>query len=1099
MIRLSFSLKRWLVLKNNKENINIFPVTQIQRQFWIIQQMDPENTAYLIVSLLRIKGKLKRLLLEKSINLIIEKHDVFRTQFKNTSTGLKQIILPSCPITIHNIEVKDKDKYLDNDKLSILLKPYYSKPFDLKAAPLLRCYLFKIEPEHHVLLFVFHHSIFDLKTQDLFSEELVRNYILLDQNEAKIFLKNILQYSYYALWQQNWLKGDECANMVSYWKNELRTAESYLDLPHDKKRPTLRTMNGTVERFSFSNRLMQQIKSYSKKTNNPIFLITLTAYYILLYIYSRKNDITVGIPFTNRRKKEFKDMMGCFVNMIPLYVNMIDKLTFNSLLLKIRRAMLRAHRNQEVPFETLVNAVDHIRDNSYNPLFQTGFTFIHPMHLELPGMDIEPIYCHHGGSQFDLFLTFWEGQKDKLSAVFEYNSDIFYKDTISRMINHFKNILAEIIKYPDQNISDLQMLSIAERDLILKKWNNTKVNYRGKQCIHRLFEQQVKLTPNRIAIEFNGQQLTYRELNERSNQLGHYLQGIGVGPDVLVGIALERSVEMVIGIYGILKAGGCYVPIDPTYPIDRINYYIEDSKLSNIISQSQYKEKFKQFQGKIIYLDKEWDDLISDKPKVNLTTKATLNNLAYVIYTSGSTGNPKGAMNPHKGILNRLFWMQDMYHIKESDHLLHKTPLSFDISVWELFWPLMFGAKIVIARPEGHKDNEYLLKTIIEKRITIIHFVPSMLRFFLELKNVEKCKTLRQVICSGEALTLDLQDQFFNRINAKLDNLYGVTEAAVEVTYWRCRPSPNINNIPIGRPIANTQIYILDNNMNPVPIGVPGELHIGGIQVGRGYLNRPELTKQKFIQDPFGNNPDNRLYKSGDLARYLPDGNIEYIDRIDNQVKIRGFRVELGEIETILNNFNGISQAVVVINQRKKDDQRLIAYIVCESNIDVSILKVRDYLKTKLPEYMIPHFFMKLKSLPISPNGKLDRKSLPIPRDRQVEHSYRKPRDHIEKRISEIWKSLLDIEKVGIQDTFFELGGHSLLLMKMLHNINTVLNVQLSIVDLFKYPTIQSLANFLKQSRPEKLCLDHIADRAQKRRQVLRNQKEFYNARKKIK
>ncbi|MGB8690508.1 MAG: amino acid adenylation domain-containing protein [Microcoleus sp.] len=650
----------------------------------------------------------------------------------------------------------------------------------------------------------------------------------------------------------------------------------------------------------------------------------------------------------------------------------------------------------------------------------------------------------YGGAEFLLKIA---GDRQRFDPI-----------AITRMLGHLQTLLESIAANPQQKISKLSMLTAAEISQ-LQEWNQTQANYPQDKCVHQLFEAQVERSPDAIAVVFEDNQLTYRELNARANQLAHYLQSLGVGPEVLVGICVERSTEMVIGLLGILKAGGAYVPIDPAYPQERLAFMLEDSGVSVLLTQAQLIEKLPQQSSRIVYLDFESEE-IAPASESNSHSPVTSANLAYAIYTSGSTGKPKGAMNTHQGICNRLLWMQDAYQLTSDDSVLQKTPFSFDVSVWEFFWPLLVGARLVMASPEGHKDPAYLVKAIAQYQITTLHFVPSMLQLFLETPGLKACTCLHQVMCSGEALAFDLVERFFTRLpEVKLHNLYGPTEAAVDVTFWECKPDYQDSIIPIGRPIANTQLYILDSDLQPVPIGVPGELHIGGIGLARGYLNRPDLTDEKFIPNPFSNEPGSRLYKTGDLARYLPDGNIEYLGRIDNQVKIRGFRIELGEIEAVLSQHPDVRETVVIARKNVTGDKQLVAYVVCHQQPSPAISDLRRFLKEKLPEYMVPGAFVVLEALPLTPNGKVDRRALPAPEKRsELEESFVAPRTPIEEILASIWGNILSIDSVGVSDNFFELGGHSLLATQVISRVRDTLAVELPLRSLFEAPTIAEFA-----------------------------------------
>jgi amino acid adenylation domain-containing protein len=610
----------------------------------------------------------------------------------------------------------------------------------------------------------------------------------------------------------------------------------------------------------------------------------------------------------------------------------------------------------------------------------------------------------------------------------------------------------------------MSILSEAERHQLLVEWNDTRVEYPTEAPLHKFIEAQVKKTPESVAVVYESEQLTYSELNRRADQLAHRLGKLKVGPDVLVAVCMERSPELVVSLLAILKAGGAYVPLDPEYPRDRLDTMLRDANPPVVLAQSHLAERLPTGAQEIIYLDRDWPSVALESPE-DLTAVVSGKNLAYAIYTSGSTGKPKGVANVHEGIVNRLLWMQDMYQLTGQDRVLQKTPFSFDVSVWEFFWPLMTGATLVVARPGGHRDPAYLVNLIAEQGITTLHFVPSMLGIFLDTAGLERCRTLRQVFASGEALPYELQQRFFEKLGAELHNLYGPTEAAVDVTYWRCQRNSQLMTVPIGRPIANTQIYILDSNLEPVPIGEAGELHIGGIGLARGYLNQPDLTAQKFIPDPYGKAPGARLYKTGDSARFLPDGNIEYMGRIDQQVKLRGFRIELGEIEAVLGKCPGVRQAAVILREDNPGDKRLVAYMIAATGATLDVDRIRGEIREKLPEYMVPSRFIVVQAFPMTTSGKLDRKALPAPVEEAVSATAVAPRNELESKIASIFANVLGLPSVSVTDNLFDLGGHSLSAARLLSQVNQITSRQIPLSALFRRATVESLARLIDEHK----------------------------------
>lgn len=1082
-------------------NTNL-PLSFAQQRLWFLNQLEPNSTAYNFPIAVRLSGALNVAALEQSFNEIVQRHEALRTTFTSINGQPIQVINPTLTLKLSVVDLQEYPITKQEDEVLRLAVQEAQLLFNLAQGSLLRATLLHLSEQQYVLLFTMHHIVCDGWSIGLLIKELTVLYEAFRKGKPSPLSKLPIQYADFAVWQRQWLQGEVLKSQISYWRKQLEDAPRFLDLPTDHPRAAIRTFRSATYSFELSQELSVALNTLSQQQRSTLFMTLLTTFQILLWRYTGSEDIVVGSPIANRNRDEIKELIGFFINILVLRTNLTGNPTFEELLNRVREITLGAYAHEDLPFELLVDELEPQRNLSHTPLFQVAFVLQNaPISaFELPGLTVSSLTVPIINADFDLNLDITE-TVDKILCSLHYNANLFEASTIKRMTGHFQTLLKEITANPKLRLSELSLQTEPEKRQLLLEWNNTKVEYHRQQCIHELFEVQVERTPDVVAVVFESEQLTYRELNTRANQLAHYLQYLGVKPEVLVGICVERSLSMVIGLLAILKAGSAYVPLDPSYPKERLAYMLEDSQPGILLTQQHLVESLPNHKAQVICIDSDWE-LIADENIENPASKITIDNLAYVIYTSGSTGKPKGAMNTHRGICNRLFWMQDTYQLTTSDCVLQKTPFSFDVSVWEFFWTLFAGARLVVSQPEGHKDPNYLINLILQQQITTLHFVPSMLQVFLEAKALEKCQSLVRVIASGEALTVQLQQRFFNRLDAQLHNLYGPTEAAVDVTFWQCKDSvTNQNTVPIGRPIANIQIYLLDRYLNPVVVGVTGEVYIGGVGVGRGYLNRPDLTAEKFIPNPF-NKQAARLYKTGDLARYLPNGEIEYIGRIDHQVKIRGFRIELGEIEALITQYPTVRETVVTVQEDSADAQRLVAYIVLQKEQTLAITELRGFLESQLPSYMIPAAFVMLEALPLTPNGKIDCKALPATYNSrlQLEVICQPPQTEVEKTIADIWQEVLHVENVGIHDNFFELGGHSLLLVQVHGKLCEAFKGHLSILDLFRYPTISSLADYFNQVKNGKLSSDvvdvvteKIADGKAQQRKRLQKMKSIEN------
>ncbi|MBE9190290.1 amino acid adenylation domain-containing protein [Gloeocapsopsis crepidinum LEGE 06123] len=1037
-----------------RRNTDSCPLSFAQARLWFLNQLGTDS-AYNIFEAVCLKGWLDIEILQQSFNEILCRHEVLRTSFALVDGQPVQIIAPTLSLTISVVDLRHLPNSEKAAEVKRLAKSEAQCPFNLAQAPLLRVTLLKLGETEHVVLLTMHHIIADGWSIGILINELTTLYQAFSAGKPSPLTELPIQYADFATWQHHWLQS-ELEPQLNYWQQQLADITP-LQLPTDLPRPAVQSFRGATTTVSLSPALTAALQALSRRQGVTLFMTLLAAFQTLLYRYSGQSDIAVGSPIANRNRVEIEPLIGFFVNTLVLRSYLTSNQSFADLLQQVRQMTLAAYTHQDLPFEYLVAQLQPDRSLDRNPLFQVMFALQNAaVELKLPDLNLSVLECDRTSAIFDLSLSLQETDSG-LRGGLQYNTDLFHAETIARMVEHFEILLEGIVANPQQEIKSLPLLSRAEQHRLLVEWNDTKIDYQQNSCIHELFAAQVEQTPNAVAVIFENQQLTYRELNERANQLAHYLQKLGVKPEVLVGVCLERSLEMAIALLGILKAGGAYVPLDPDYPPERLAFMLADSQTPVLLTQQQLLTRFPEHH--CLCLDTDWQ-AIAQESLENPVASVTLDNLAYTIYTSGSTGKPKGAMNTHKGISNRLLWMQAALQLTPSDRVLQKTSFSFDVSVWEFFLPLLTGASLVLAKPGGHRDSVYLAELITQQQITTLHFVPSMLQVFLQ--SGLECHSLKNVICSGEALDYELQEKFFEHCNAKLYNLYGPTEASIDVTWWICQPD-QMRIVPIGSPIANTQIYIVDRYLQPVPIGVPGELHIGGVGLARGYWQRPDLTAEKFIPNPFSTEPGDYLYKTGDLARYLPDGNIEYLGRIDDQVKIRGFRIELGEIAAQLNQHPPVQQAIAIARQGD-----IVAYVASQTHETLTSKELRHFLQEKLPQYMLPSAFVILPEFPLTPNGKLDRKVLPAPEVRRSDlETYVVPQTDWEKAIAQVWRKVLNLEQISIDDNFFELGGHSLLLAQVHSQLREMITVDFSILDMFRYPTIRLLAEYLNQTTVE--------------------------------
>jgi amino acid adenylation domain-containing protein len=1061
-----------------------------QQRMWFLHQLDSSSPFYNESLQIQIVGALNVTVLEQSINEIIRRHEALRTTFPMIEGLPFQAIAPTLSITLPVVNLQG----LTEASVQQLVAREIRQPFDLVTGPLLRVTLLHLSPETYLLILTMHHIITDGWSMEIFLKELGTLYQAFTNGEPSPLPELAIQYADFSVWQRKWLTGEVMQKQLDYWKQQLADAPPLLKLPTDYPRPPVQTFCGATRLFELDPDLTFQLKTLSQKSGVTLFMTLLTAFVTLLYRYSSQKDICVGFPIANRDYSELDPLIGFFVNTLVLRTQIEGNPSFSELLEKVGHLALDAYAHQNAPFEQVVEALKPERSLGYNPLFQVTFA-MHNLLLDtfdLPGIKLTPSRVERGTSQFDLSLGIRQTQKG-LTGSWEYNSDLFEPDTIARMTGYFQTLLEAIVANPDQRVGELPLLTESERYQLLVEWNNTTKEYPFDKCIHELFEEQVKRSPDAIAVILEGEQMTYRELNQRANRIAHHLRALGVGPEVLVGICVERSPLMIVGLLGILKAGGAYVPLDPGYPAERLAYMLSDSQVKVLLTQEKFASSLPVSAARVICLDSDWQN-IGDRCEENLLTNVKTSNLAYVIYTSGSTGSPKGVMIEHRSIVNFTSSVITIYNITPSDRVLQFASIAFDWAAIELFPCLSAGGTIVLRTDEMLVSSSRFVQRCREWEVTIMDWPTShWYQVMVELAAAEETlpESLRVVSVGGEAVspeTLKLWQLCVKGLvnPPQLLNGYGPTEATVVATYYDLSEfitkNPAASCVPIGTPIGNLTTYILNHHLQPVPIGVPGELHIGGLGLARGYLGRPDLTAEKFIPNPFSNEPGARLYKTGDRVRYRPDGNIEFLGRIDHQVKIRGFRIELGEIETALCQHPEVRECAVIVTTKESGDKQLVAYIVAKLS-KLTISKLRSFLQQKLPNYMVPAAFVILESLPLTPNGKVDRRALPAPdKSSFTDTGFVPPKDALERQLAQIWSEILDVESVGVKDNFFALGGHSLLAVRLMAKIKQEFGKSLPLATLFQSPTIADFANLIKTEKdiPTDFCLVPIQPKGNK-------------------
>lgn len=1037
------------------------PATEAQKEIWASVRMGEEaNCAYNESQTLRLVGELDVEALRAAFQLLIQRHEALRTTISPDGTTLCVTDFLEIEIPYLNWSGLSPDER--DSKVAALRKQAVEQPFDLEHGPLIRVLIAKLQSQEHLVLVTAHHIICDGWSWAVLTPDLGKFYSARKQGIAPD-LEEVDRFSDYALMLEEQLGSSDMAETEAYWLQQFSTVP-VLDLPIDRPRPPLRTFNSSREDWQLPSQLVADLKQLGTRFSCSFMSTLLAGFEVWLHRLTGQEDVVVGVLAAGQAATGMYNLVGHCVNLLPMRSQVSGDVSFTDYLQSRRSTILDAYDHQQFTFGHLIQKLTIPRDPSRIPLVPVLLNIdqgLDTSKLPFDGLTVEFFSNPRSYENFELFVNATE-LNGTVTLECQYNSNLFNPGTIQQRMAEFETLLAAIVANPGQPIGQLPLLPEAERQL-LATWNQTQAAYPETQCIHQLVADQAARTPDAIAVALETQHLTYRELQQRANQLAHYLQAQGVKPETLVGISMERVPEMLVAMLGVLQAGGAYVPLDPTYPAERLAFMLEDAGLSFLVTQEHLIEQLPAAQAQIICLDRDWATISQQSCEQPVNT-ITPDNLAYVIYTSGSTGKPKGVQVPHRGVVNFLSSMQHQPGISQADVLLSVTTLSFDIAVLELLLPLTVGATTVLVSRQMAMDGEALLQTIDRSRATIMQATPATWRLLLAA-GWQGSPQLK-ILCGGEALPPALAKDLVNRAK-QVWNLYGPTETTIWSTCYEL--SATDAKPLIGKPIANTQIYLLDAYQQPVPIGVPGEICIGGAGVVRGYLNRPELKAERFISDPFSDDPQHRLYRTGDLARFLPDGNLEYFQRIDNQVKVRGFRIELGEIEAIMAQHLGVKEAVVTARAEPSGEKILVGYLIPESTANQAELipNLRQFLKGQLPDFMVPTVFVLLEAFPLTPNGKIDRKALPQPDSarRELLENYVAPRNPIEQEIADIWAQVLKLDRVGVDDNFFELGGYSLLAIQIVSRLRQALQVEIPLPSLFELPTVAELANRVESLR----------------------------------
>ncbi len=1057
------------------------PLSFAQQRLWFIDQLEPGNPAYNIPGAFRLRGSLRVDALEAALGEIVRRHETLRTSFTSDGGHPAQVISPPAPVRLPVKDLGDMDEAACESEVRRLVHEESRRPFDLSRGPLWRAELLRLSQTEHLLLFTVHHIIFDGWSSGVLLRELGALYRAHVDGEPAPLPDLPLQYADYARWQREWLRGEVLSEQLDYWRRQLEGAPAVVNLPTDRPRPAVQTYRGQTESLSLPAALTEQLQALSRRHGVTLFMTLMSAFQVLLYRYTGQDDFVVSTGVSNRGHSEIENLIGCFINILLIRGDLAGDPRFDELLGRVRERMLTAYARQDVPFELLVEELHPERDLSYNPLTQVMLVLQNSPSegLALLGLKVDAVPVERVTAQLDLTLHVWE-EAGGLSGFMEYNADLFDAATVARMLKHFETLLSSLAAEPARSVSELSLITEEERHRLLVEWNDSAADYPHDRCLHHPFEAHARCAPEAPALFYRDEQLSYGELNARANRLAHHLRAMGVGPEVRVCLCVERSVEMVVGILGILKAGGAYVPLDPTYPPERLAFMLADSRAGIILTQSHLAGRLPADGARVVRLDAE--DEIPSGPEGDPQSGVGPENLAYVIYTSGSTGRPKGVAIRHGGVLNNINDLNRRFRIGAEARVLALSSLSFDMCVYEVLGTLEAGGAVVMPEAAMLREPAHWAALIKRHRVTVWNSAPSLLEMLVQYVTPRPAlhpDSLRVALLGGDWVPIMLPDQLKAVAeDVRVIVMGGATEASIHsIIYEVEETDAGWRSIPYGVPMANQKAYVLDRHAQLVPVGVAGELHLGGVGLARGYFDHPGMTAERFVPHSFADRAGERLYKTGDLARYMADGNIELLGRMDHQVKIRGFRIELGEIGAALKQHPAVKEAVVILRQDVPGQKRLVAYVVA-GGARVSADELRTSLKSTLPEYMVPSAFVLLDALPLSPNGKLDRRALPAPEAAQPagDDDFVAPRTPVEEVLADIWAQVLGVARVGAFDNFFDLGGHSLLATQVVSRVNELFPVELPLRVLFEARRLADLGEALEEhGRREQVDVCHVA------------------------